>query len=299
MKSSADSKNVRYGLSLAQRPWITLLPIGGWQTALYLVPIVLIVLASFWSMEAFRLTVNWNLENYRILIGSEGARASFVTTISLATLVVAFATAIAYPIAYVLAFHVPRRYRLVLLLALIAPFWTNYLVRAYSWMLILAPNGIINYFLARIGFEPRTLEILYTHQATQIGLIHFVTPLMTLLLYVALEGIDPRVMEAASDLGATGARRFFHVVLPLSRPGLATGVMLTFILAFTDFISPAVLGGQARRVAAQLVVDAVQDSVNYPRGAAIAVAMIVIALMAVGILARLVGGKQATFGQNL
>ena len=285
-------------LSLAKRPWLGLLPVTAWQAAFYLVPLVLIILTSFWVMHEFRLSPDWTTDNYRRLMASPGVLRAFWTSITVSFTVVAISTVIAYALAYVIAFHVPRRYRLLLLIALIAPFWTNYLVRAYAWQLILGSNGLLNYLLVNSGLTAEPLRILYTHTATRIGLVHLVTPLMTLMLYVTLENINPRLMDAAADLGARGFRRFIHVVLPLSRPGLAVGLMLTFVLVFTDFISPAVLGGQARRTVTQLVVDSIQWSVNYPRGAAISVLMILVALVAVGIIGWLVAGGRSSLSEK-
>jgi spermidine/putrescine transport system permease protein len=290
IRAQPPPPHARRRLSLAKHPWMGLLPVAGWQVAFYLVPLVLIVLTSFWVMKDFRLTVEWTIANYQRLAASPGVLRAFWTSITVSLTAVAISALIAYPLAYVIAFHVPRRFRLILLIALIAPFWTNYLVRAYAWQLILGTNGLLNYALLNLGLTAEPIRVLYTHTATRVGLVHLVTPLMTLMLYVTLENINPRLMDAASDLGAKGFRRFVHVVLPLSRPGLAVGLMLAFVLAFTDFISPAVLGGQTRRTVTQLVVDSIQWSVNYPRGAAISVLMIVVALVAVGIIGRLVAG---------
>jgi spermidine/putrescine transport system permease protein len=152
--------------------------------------------------------------------------------------------------------------------------------------LVLANNGLINYLLRETGLRTEPIKILYTHVATRIGLVHFLVVLLTLALYTRMEAIDRNLLEAAHDLGANRLRAFFEVIVPLTRGALITGVMFIFVLAFADFISPAVLGGQTRRVFPQLVVDAIQNDVNYPLAAAFATVMVATILLVVGILSR-------------
>ena len=193
-----------------------------------------------------------------------------------------------------LVFVVPRRWRVFLLILIIAPFWTSYLIRAYSWFIMLGNTGIVNMVLKSLGLIEKPLQILYTNTATTIGLIHYLMPIMTLTIYTTLENIDPKLLEAANDLGAGRMQSFFHVILPLSATGLVNGMMFIYILAFADFISPATLGGQNERVFPQLIVDAVQWNINWPLASALSIMMVaaIFGVLLVLSLFRSVGSRE-------
>ncbi len=266
--------------------WLGLLPLTIWQAAFYVVPAVLLFLASFWVLQSYELVANWTLDNYRQVFGRQSHLDAYLTSLSLSVSVVLITIALAYPAAYAVAFVVPARWQRACLIAMVIPFWTNYLVRAYSWQLVLANNGLINFVLQDLGLRDAPVTILYTHAATRVGLVHFLVVLLTLALYTRMESIDRNLLEAAQDLGASRFRAFLEVVLPLTRSALLTGVMFIFVLAFADYVAPAVLGGQTRRVYPQLVVDAIQNDVDYPLAAAFATVMVATILLVVGVLSR-------------
>jgi len=266
--------------------WWCLLPISLWQLVFYFASAAFLVVASFWTMKEYRLTPAWTLQNYRMFFTEFIYLKAYLTSLVFATTTVIVTILVAYPFAYALVFVVPRRVLTTALVAVIAPFWTNYLVRAYAWQVILAGNGILNYVLQQLRLITQPFDILYTLTAARIGLVHFLLAIMTLILYTTLDGIDKNLLEAADDLGAGRLRTFTEVILPLSSGGLVAGSMFIFVLAFADFVSPAVLGGQAQRVFPQLVVDAVQWTVNWPQASAFAVIMVATILTIVGVFAR-------------
>lgn len=268
-----------------------LVPVVAWQGLFYVVPLALIVGTSFWAMENYRVIVQWSLDNYRLVLTDALYRSPYVTSLLLAGAVVLATATMAYPLAYALAFVVPPRLRPLLIVGLVAPFWTNYLVRAYSWQILIGNNGVFNFLLTRIGLLDQPVTLLNTGWAAGLGLTHYLLPVVTLTLYTTMENINRNLLEAAFDLGASRWSVFRHVVFPLSRPGLAVGSVLAFVLAFTDYVSPAVLGGQNIRVIPQVIVDAVQWNVDYPRAAAMAVLMIVLTLAVVAALRRLIDLK--------
>ncbi len=235
------------------RSWLGLAPLTVWEAVFYFVPAVLLFLTSFWVLQRYELVADWTLENYRQVFGNRIYLDAYWTSLSLSLSTVAITILLAYPAAYAVAFVVPPRWQRACLIAMIIPFWTNYLVRAYSWQLVLSNNGLINYTLQQLGLRDEPITLLYTHTATRIGLVHFLVVLLTLALYTRMESIDRNLLEAAQDLGASRFRAFVEVVLPLTRSALVTGVMFIFVLAFADYVSPAVLGGQTRRVFPQLV----------------------------------------------
>lgn len=277
-------------------PAIWLTPISGWMLLFYLLPVGYIFLVSFMSMADYRLTHEWTLANYRLIFEQNMYHKAYFASLWLSVRVVLITTLIAYPLGYALAFVVPKGWRIVFLVAIIAPFWTNYLVRAYAWQTILANKGILNYFLLSSGVIKEPLEILYTYAATTIGLVHYLLAIMTLNIYTTLENMDKRLLEAATDLGASRWQAFWRITLPLSSGGLITGAMFIFVLAFADFISPSVLGGQTQRVFPQLIVDAIQWNINWPLASAFAVVMVTTILMVLAILSRWLNLGERTKG---
>ena len=251
-----------------------LLPLSGWMVIFYLIPLVFIIGTSFRTMVNYQLTSEFTMQNYLAIFAEPLYWKALRVSLLLAVKVVAITTLIAYPLAMVLVFIVPKRWRTFFLILIIAPFWTSYLIRAYSWFIVLGNNGSLNLLLKSLGLIGQPVQILYTGTATTIGLVHYLLPIMTLTIYTTLENIDPKLLEAANDLGAGGLRSFFHVILPLSAGGLVNGMMFIYILAFADFVSPATLGGQTERVFPQLIVDAVQWNINWPLASALSIVMV-------------------------
>lgn len=255
---------------------IGLLPITGWEIFFYLVPLAFLLIISFWTTKDYQTISTWNLENYKIVFTDPLVRVAFFRSLVITVTTLVITILVAYPFAYGLVFKVPKKYRQLILIAIIAPFWTNYLVRVYSWQLILGGNGVINHILSHIGVIDSPLNILYTHIATRIGLLHFLVTVMILSLYGSLDNVDRSLIEAANDLGAGPFRSFFWVTFPLSLPGLAIGTVFVFIFSFTDFIAPTVLGGGTRPVFSQMIVDAAHWTANYPLASALSTAMILV-----------------------
>ena len=256
------------------RDIIGLVPITSWQIFFYLVPLGYLVVISFWLTMDYQIISDWNLGNYYRIITDPIIRLAFGRSMFISITTLAITILVAYPFAYGLVFKVPKKYRILILIAIIAPFWTNYLVRVYAWQIILGSNGVINQFLLKIGIIHSPLNILYTHVATRIGLVHFLTTIMILNLYGTLDNVDGSLIEAANDLGAGPIRRFFHVIFPLSFPGLAVGSIFVFIFSFADFIAPTVLGGGTKPVYSQMVVDAAHGTANWPLASALSNVML-------------------------
>lgn len=251
-----------------------LVPVTVWETVFYLLPMTYLVLASFWEVRDLRLLKTWTLENYRLILFDATYYSTYFRSLGLALSVVLITMIAAYPLAYALVFTIPARYRRLCLIAIVIPFWTSYLIRAYSWQIILGDTGLINQLLQALGVIEQPVHILFTHTATRIGLTHFCLPLMTLNLYAVMENIDPHLLEAASDLGARRWRTFYEVILPLSLPGLVIGSMLVFIFAFADFITPSLLGGGTKPVLPQLVVDALKNIFDVPMASALSMLLV-------------------------
>jgi spermidine/putrescine transport system permease protein len=250
---------------------------------LLLLPLVVVLVFSFGQRaEAGGYAPAFTFENYLNL----GARSkAFVNTLVLAPVGTLITAIIAYPMAYFLAVKSSPQWRTTLLILVIVPFWTSQILRYYAWIMILGSKGIPAY-LAALGLEG--VRIINTPWSVLIGAVYGFLPLMVLPIYVSLERLDRRLLEAAEDLGASPMRTFLQVTLPLSLPGVATGSMLAFILLMGEFILPAFLGGGKVFFIGNALVDLFLQSRNWPFGAAVAMALVTIMFVTVFLYMRFV-----------
>jgi spermidine/putrescine transport system permease protein len=187
---------------------------------------------------------------------------------------------LAYPLAAIIAFRVPARWQRLALLLAVLPFWTSYVVRSYSWLLVLGQNGVLNNALTGMGLIAEPLEIASTRAATVIGFVHFFVMLLTLTIYANLIQLSPNYARAAQDLGASRWQTFTHVILPLTLPGVVTGAFLTFVLCIGDYITPQILGGNTELTLPQLIMLQLGRSGNFPLASALSVVLMAIVTLA-------------------
>jgi spermidine/putrescine transport system permease protein len=243
---------------------------------LLVLPLIVVVVYSFGERApAGGYAPGFTLENY---LNLPARGKAFLTTLSLAPLGTLLAATVAYPLAYYLAVMVQPRWRILLLVLVIVPFWTSQLLRYYAWIMILGSSGIPSW-LQWVGLGD--VRIINTPWAVLIGAVYGYLPLMVLPIYVSLEQLDKRLIEASQDLGASPWRTFLQVTLPLSLPGLATGSMLVFILMMGEFILPALLGGGKVFFIGNALVDLFLQSRNWPFGAAVSLAMVLVMLVTI------------------
>ncbi len=231
----------------------------------------------------------WRLkwENYSSIFMDTGVAAKFGDTIYMAaywtSLRYAFLTTllslfIGYPFAYFMARATPSL-RPVLLMLVMLPFWTSFLLRVYAWKGILADQGVVNQFLMWTGIVNEPIQMLYTDISMLVGMTYVYLPFMILPLYATLVKMDLRLLEAAYDLGASSWEAFWLVTVPLSRVGIISGCMLVFIPALGEFVIPSLLGGAENILIGRVVWDEMFSSNNWPRAAALAVVMILLVLV--------------------
>lgn len=182
---------------------------------------------------------------------------------------------VGFPVAYALAHYVPQRWKTVLLFVLVLPYWINFLLRTFAWRIILAPEGALSHALQSIGILSGPLSVLDSNTAVQLGIIYNYLPLMVLPMFVALDRIDPALVQGSMDLGATPLRTFFSITLPLAAPGILGGLVLTFVLASGDYVVPAILGGAKGLMIGNLVAIQILSAQNLPLGSAMAILLIV------------------------
>ena len=213
---------------------------------------------------------------------------AFTNTLLLAPLATALTVLFAYPMAYFLAVKVSPRWRNAMLVLVVAPFWTSQLLRYYAWMMILGSKGIPSW-LDWIGITD--VRLLNTPYAVLIGAIYGFLPLMVPPIFVSLEKLDKRLLEASADLGSKPWQSFLQITLPLSLPGVATGSMLVFILLMGDYILPQFLGGGKVYFIGNALVDLFLQSRNWPFGAAVSIALVIIMFVTMYFYMRFVLGK--------
>ena len=268
--------------------WLLLAPAGVWFAIMLVLPLCFVVVFSFGEREAAGGYVPaFTLAQYANL---PARGTAFMNTLLLAPLGTVLSLLIAYPLAYYLAMRADPKWRTLLLILVIVPFWTSILIRSYAWIFILGGQGLPA-VIDWLGFGP--VRLINTPFAVLTGIVYGYLPLMVLPVYVSLERLDKRLLEASADLGAPPMRSFLDVTLPLSLPGVATGCMLVFILLMGEFLIPAMLGGGKVFFIGNALVDLFLQSRNWAFGAAVAVTLVVIMLVTVSLymwLMRRMGG---------
>jgi spermidine/putrescine transport system permease protein len=266
------------------------LPGVGWALAFFLAPLVLLTVYSFGTTDilTYRVRFGWTFENYTQIFDSvyvgtvlRSFRLSIGAT--LACLILGF------PVAYAIA-SAPRRWQAVLLVAIMVPFWTSFVVRTYGLVNLLSDSGPLAGFLTAFGLADGDIRILFTPWSVWIGVVYAYLPLMILPLYVVLERIDSNLVGAAADLGASPVRTFRRVILPLAAPGIVAGCLLVGIPATGEYVVPAILGGEKTLMYGNVVADQFLKVGDYPFGSALAVSLMAI------VVAVIVAGRRRSEG---
>jgi putrescine transport system permease protein len=235
-----------------------------------------------------------DLDNFRLLADDALYWQSYLQSLRLAGLTTLIALAIGYPMAYGIA-AAPRRWQGALLVLVILPFWTSFLIRVYAWIGILRPDGLLDTVLIGAGLTSEPLRLLNTETAVLIGLTYSYLPFMVLPLFAALQKLDASLLEAAADLGATPARAFLSVTLPLSLPGVLAGCALVFIPAIGEFVIPDLLGGADTTMLGKTLWTEFFSNRDWPLASAVAVVLLVVLVLPLALLqrARLLRGEAA------
>ena len=254
--------------SRAYRAAVTIPPVL-WVGAFLLLPYALLFAHSFWTVEAGEIARHWNLDNYRELLTRPVYLEVLFRSMRIAGAVTVFALLLGYPLAYYLSFHAGRRKHLLYQLVIL-PLWVSYLVRAYAWKTILGSDGVFNNLLLFAGVVTQPVEfLLYSPFAVVLTLTHIYAPFVFLPVYASLEHIPRSLVEASQDLGASPARTFWRVVLPLSLPGVLAGATFAFVLSLGDFLAPLLIGGASGIMISNVVQSLFGAAYNWPLGAAI------------------------------
>ncbi|MBE3596412.1 MAG: ABC transporter permease subunit [Hydrogenibacillus sp.] len=272
-------------------PLWTVFPASLWLVAFIAVPLGLVVVVSFFVRGTYGgIEYVFSLDNYVRLFDPLYVRILFVS------LAIAFATTlitawIGYPFAYIVA-RAPARWRSVLLMLIIVPFWTNSLIRTYAMIVLLRTEGVINTVLMNLGVISHPLPMMYNEFAVMVGMVYEFLPFMILPLFASIEKFDWTLLEAAGDLGARPWKAFLHVTLPLTFPGVIAGSLLVFIPSLGFFFIPDLLGGSKVMLISNLIKNQFLSARDWPFGAALSIGLIVITLILLGVYFRLLGNKR-------
>ncbi len=226
-----------------------------------------------------------NLGNYLLVWGDELYRAAFLNSLWVALVSTLLCLLIGYPMAYAIA-TAPSRWRVPLLMMIILPFWTSFLIRVYAWIAILKGNGLLNKVLLALGLIDEPLAILHTQMAVYLGVVYSYLPFMVLPLYANLSRLDLTLLEAAADLGCRPWRAFHRVTLPLSLPGILAGSLLVFIPVVGEFVIPDLLGGPDSLMVGRMLWTEFFANKDWPLASALALVLLALLVLPFVVLQR-------------
>ncbi|WP_425043723.1 ABC transporter permease [Primorskyibacter sp. S87] len=249
------------------------LPIIIWQLMFFVGPVLFMVAISFFVVKNYRMNAAFEFVNWQKMLSRGYFWDSYWYTLLIASLSATIAMLIAFPAAYTLAFRASEALRRWAVFLLIIPFFTSYLVRTFSWYVILAESGVLNAMLGYVGLGP--FKMLNTHFGTVIGYLTLTLPLAVILQTVTMANIDKTLVEAARNLGCKPFETIWRVVIPLSKTGLIIAALFCFILSFGDFIAPFYLGGSQEPTLPILILDTTKSGQQWPRAAVVAIMMMV------------------------
>ncbi|MCS7248621.1 MAG: ABC transporter permease [Anaerolineales bacterium] len=258
-------------------PILLLGPALTWLVIFLVFPLALIFVYSFLQRSPFgQIVFQPSLDNYLRLFNPTVLRV-FLNSLRIAFIVTLLALLLGYPTAYFISSQ-PSRWKNTLLVLVILPFWTSYLIRTYAWIVLLNREGVLSRFLLGLGLIREPISFLYNDTAIVIGLLYGYLPFMVLPLYSSIERLSPELREASFDLGAPPLRTFWHITLPLTLRGIVTGAIFVFVPSLGNFFVPELLGGGQRFMIGNMINNQFLQARNWPYGSAMAFGVMAIVL---------------------
>lgn len=261
-------------------PWLLLAPLGLFMLVFFVVPLADVATMSVTEPQL-------TLGNYQKVLTGALYQRVFVNTFLTAAFVTACCLAAGYPLAYLMAHSKPRNAMLILLLVTMS-FWTSFLVRTYSWMVLLGNNGPLVSFLQSIGIDSPP-QLLFTRFSSTLAMVHILAPYMIMNIYSVMKKIDPALIRSAQSLGAKGFSLFRHVYLPLTAPGIANGSVLVFVICLGFYVTPVLLGSPREQMIAGLIGNQIEEFLAFGLGSAMAMILLVVTLVILAIYHRRFG----------
>ena len=263
-------------MQVLRRHWVLIAPIA-FLVLFVILPFGFVLTYSVWTLHPVTglMQPALSLENYARFFQSTLYVRVLWNTFEIAGTATVFALLICYPFAYWLGRVVPVRWQTALLMAVIILFWTSFLIRTYAWIGILQERGLLDLTVMALGLSDGPLGVLFTRTAVIIGFVHVFLPLMLLPIYAAVRNLDPNLLLAAQDLGATPARTFLRVTLPLTMTGVLTGILLFFTPTFGAFVTPLLLGSTESIMIGNVIETQFGEAFNWPYGSALSCIVVV------------------------
>ncbi len=249
------------------------LPIIIWQLLFFVGPVIFMIAMSFFLVKNYRMTEAFEFINWSKMFSKNYFWDSYFYTITIASISTILAMVLAFPASFALAFKASEQMRRWAIFLLIIPFFTSYLVRTFSWFVILSEKGVVNALLGYIGLGPFTM--LNTNFGTLVGYLTLTLPLVVILQTVTMANIDRTLIEAARNLGCKPLSTIWKVIIPLSKTGLIVAAIFCFILSFGDFVAPFYLGGSQEPTLPILILDTTKSGQQWPRAAVVAIVMMI------------------------
>lgn len=268
--------------SQSRAGWVSVAPALAWTLAFFALPFLLMFLTSLSPKGAS----GFSFDAYAQFFTQKAWLRALTNSIEVTVIVTVVSIFFAYPFAWILAEVVPERWQRAALMLAILPFWTSYVVRSYCWLLVLGKKGLINNALLGSGLVSEPLLMANTRFATITGFVHFFVMLLTLTIYANLKQVPQNYRKAAADLGANGLQVFWHVILPLTVPGIMVGAFLTFALAIGDYITPQILGGNNELLMPQLIMMQIGRRGDFPSASALSIILMITVSVAYLLCAR-------------
>ncbi len=248
-----------------------------WTLAFFAAPFIAMAVVSLTSHDGGG---GLTFANYQQFFANPSYTQALVNSLEVTLIVTVVSILLAYPFAWILAEQIPERWQRLALILAVLPFWTSYVVRSYSWLLVLAEKGVVNNTLVQLGLIAEPIQLANTRFTTVTGFVHFFVMLLTLTIFANLKQLSPSYRKAAADLGAGPVRTFLHVVLPLTFPGIMVGAFLTFVLAIGDYITPQILGGNNELLMPQLIMLQIGRRGDFPLASALSILLMAVVTVA-------------------
>jgi len=290
MQKNRKSRNTKLGAGLLISPALL------WLLLFFLIPLGIMLVYSFCQRSRYGGVVwDFTTDNYLRVLNpiylKPVLRSFWVAAVNTVICLL-----LGYPAAYYISSRPTVKVKNILLLLIILPLWTNFVVRTYAWMVILREGGLINTALMKLNLIEKPLELLFTKKAVIIGLVYGYLPFMIWPLYVSIEKVDRSFLEAANDLGANRLQTFFRVMLPLTLPGIVAGSILVFIPTLGAFITPDLLGGAKDMMIGNLIQNQYVKVRNWPFGSALSFILLIIVLALLLLYVRFGSNEETEYG---
>ncbi len=262
-----------------------------WLTIFFVLPMLIVVAVSFAGRTAYgQVIFEWTLHNY-IRFLDPLYISIFAQTLLVAVITTVCTILLGYPLAYYIA-QLPKRLQQKGLILCMIPFWINFLIRSYAWVIILRSQGVLNTILMKLDIISQPIQLLYNEGAVMLGMVYALLPFMILPVYVSIEQLDRRLLEAAADLGASPMTAFRKITLPLTMPGIAAGTILVFISSLGMFVVPDVMGGAKAALVGNVIQNQFLSARDWPFGSALSIVLALLSLVLIFLYYRAIRSQK-------